>query len=99
MEPELNEGDLQSILMYCAYLRNVYYLPHRTLHEFDWFVGALIFGGMGVSGDLEEDMDEIKKRWGYIYRSGPHPNMLLSMAKAFLEYCREKYVEKREWER
>jgi len=35
---------LEEILNYCAFLRGVRCLEHRTLREFDWFVSSLIFG-------------------------------------------------------
>ncbi len=35
---------LEEILNYCAFLRGVSGLEHRTLHEFNWFVSSLIFG-------------------------------------------------------
>ena len=36
--------DLNAILIECAKVRNCYPLMHRTLHEFDWFVSAVMYG-------------------------------------------------------
>lgn len=35
---------LNGILIECARLRGCYPLMHRTLHQFDWFVEAVIYG-------------------------------------------------------
>lgn len=35
---------LNDILIECCQLRGVYPLMHRTLHEFDWFCSAVIWG-------------------------------------------------------
>lgn len=84
---------VESILMYCAFLRNVYRLPHRTLHQFDWFVGAMIWGG-----SRDEDA-EIHKKYHHLYtvESSPYGDVrekrpLLIYAQAFMEYCESEYL-------
>lgn len=80
---------LTETLARCAYLRNVAMVPHRTLHEFDWFVQSVIFGGKYPEEEaLKEkynsrrptyDLDSQTQfeRWGEL----------------FLEYCEEEYGE------
>jgi hypothetical protein len=78
--PEDSPGGLQEILSECARLRGVPELEHRTLHEFDCFVGELIF----------EPYTDISQRWKQThYTLGT--GQLTRLAQAFLEYCREQY--------
>ena len=42
---------LEEILHRCAVLRCVANLQHRTLHEFDWFISACIWGEDGSYGE------------------------------------------------
>lgn len=109
MEPELKMDDMASILAYCAYLRNVYHLQHRTLNEFAWFVDTLIFGihalHMCDGGEYERRLNEsLKKRYAEVrekylpifeeeQRKVGHDDTLLAFARTFLRYCREEYKE------
>ncbi len=52
---------LNKILIECARLRGVYPLMHRTLHEFNWFCSAVIFGA-GRDPVLESDIREADAR-------------------------------------
>ena len=57
---------LNDILIECCKLRGCYPLMHRTLHEFDWFCSAVIFGAEpGLPIWIEEaeeagDVDQAK---------------------------------------
>ena len=42
--PERRDDTLNDILVECCKLRGCFPLMHRTLHEFDWFVDAVIWG-------------------------------------------------------
>lgn len=83
------DDGLNEILKECAILRGTYpYLMHRTLHEFEWFVSAVIWGDMGHI----EDGKRIYERW---HKDAPRnsEDSLLWYAKAFREYCKEEYGE------
>ena len=41
---EIEKETFLSKLKFCSYARNIPYLPHRTLKEFDWFIDECIFG-------------------------------------------------------
>ena len=79
---------LEDILMECAQLRGVQRLPHRTVHEFDWFISACIWGDL--HGD--ENEKEIEDRYGKRFNPDAD-NLLLEWARLFREYCREEYKE------
>lgn len=38
------KDDFLNKLKFCAYARNVAFLPHRTLKEFSWFIDGCIWG-------------------------------------------------------
>jgi hypothetical protein len=91
MEPELNVADLNSVLMYCAYLEGRYYLPHRTLQSFNHFVDAMIFGGcvLNPATELEVENKRIHDKYHMYYYERKYEEGLLPYALAYLEYCRE----------
>jgi hypothetical protein len=46
---------LNGILVECCKLRGCYPLMHRTLHQFDWFVEAVIYGpDPGLNTEIAE---------------------------------------------
>ena len=84
------ERSLEEILHRCAILRCVANLQHRTLHEFDWFISACIWGKDGSCG--EEGKEVYRKysdRTGF--RLDSDNKVLVKWAELFEEYCEEEY--------
>ena len=71
---------LEEILHRCAVLRCVATLQHRTLHEFDWFISACIWGKDGSYGEEGKE----------VYRK--YSNISL---KSTTEYVCSKYLSSR----
>jgi len=93
---EIDENDINSLLMYCAFLRNVYCLPHRTLNEFRWFVSACLFNEDNHWNEIEEIYgsglrEKYTKRFDEIYEPCK-PDSLILYARLFRDYCYEIYV-------
>jgi hypothetical protein len=90
-------NNLNDLLMYCASLRNVYSLPHRTLNEFNWFVHACIFKkeedweGILELYPQENLKEKYIKKFREIY-SPCKPDLLIKYAGLFVEYCEDIYV-------
>lgn len=79
-------GDtFNDILIECAKLRGCYPFMHRTLDEFNWFCGAVIWGKL-FKDDKER---EICVKYNEYYVHGD--SELIVLAKVFLEYCKEEY--------
>lgn len=99
--------ELNEILIECAKLRGCYPLMHRTLHQFNWFVGVLIWGWTQYDDyrmercRTHEDFNEQfwidqRKEYERIHERWNSAytcseNDLINEALAFLEYCQEEY--------
>lgn len=81
----MSNDTLNDILIECARLRGCYPLMHRTLHEFDWFCSAVIWGKL--SDNEEERM--IYETYNYAFTN--NDDELIKLAEAFLDYCRKEY--------
>lgn len=100
---------LNEILIECAKLRGCYPLMHRTLHQFNWFVGVLVFGwteydkarmvhDSEVDGCHDQFWTDMKAEYERIHERWYNAytcseNDLINEARAFLEYCQEEYGE------
>lgn len=86
--PQNIDPDLVRILERCCALRGLSpKLIHRTLHEFDWFVHAMIFGNNTLY--YGHNAQKVFDRWNSVY-SKPDAT-LIDYAYAFEEYCVEEY--------
>jgi len=85
MTDELNE-----ILKECAAIRGVHNLQHRILHEFDWFVGCIIWHKWEKFPE-DEDCQKLKKYSSFEVKDCN--NALLEWGKLFLDYYHEKEIE------
>lgn len=68
-----------SKLYECAYLRNVYKLQHRMIHEFAWFVEQVVFSG-------KHEFEKYQFDW-------ISDTALETWIEKFHEYCKEEYKE------
>lgn len=70
----------------CCYLRGLNQsLIHRTIHEFDWFCSAVIWG---ENSDIPEER-EVHEKYKYFHYNGD--TTLEKWIDAFYEYCKEEY--------
>lgn len=82
---------LEEILHRCAaVLRCVANLQHRTLHEFDWFVSACIWGKDGSYGDEGTEVYRIYSD-RTSFRLGSDDRVLVKWAGLFEDYCEREY--------
>lgn len=94
MREDNKQTDLNEILKECAELRGVFRLQHRTLKEFSWFVGAVLFREWEHPD--RQDQEEYQALRKYADRPDSFKNSenaLLEWGRPFLEYYREQ-VEK-----
>lgn len=83
----MSDIHLEDILRECAELRGVGRMQHRTLHEFDWFISACIWGRDSESEEERTVYEKFKDRIDFANRK----DALLEWGKLFLEYCEEEY--------
>ena len=81
---------LEEILHRCAVLRCVATLQHRTLHEFNWFVSACIWGKDGSYG---EEGKEVYRKYSNrtSFRLDGDDKVLVKWAELFEDYCEREY--------
>ena len=84
------ERSLEEILHRCAVLRCVASLQHRTLHEFDWFISACIWGEDGSYGEKGTEVYRIYSD-RTSFRLDSDDRVLVKWAELFEEYCIKEY--------
>lgn len=87
---------LEAILGRCAYLRGVSNLQHRILHEFDWFVGAIIWHEWDKYPDREDY--QVLKKFDERHEWMNETDALLKWAELFEEYYQEQAKEWRKFQ-